>query len=62
MRASIARAVRAVVQPRSCSGALNPNPGSEGTTTENARAGSPPCAAGSVSGPIMSRKSRTEPG
>ena len=40
------------------SGAENPTPGSDGTTTSKDRRGSPPWAAGSVSGPITSRKSQ----
>ena len=39
-----------------------PWPGTEGATTWKASAGSPPCALGSVSGPMTSRNSATEPG
>ncbi len=56
------RATRAIVQPRSTSGVLKPKPGIDGMTTENASSALPPWATGSVSGPIMSRKSMIEPG
>src|SRR5690606_6311291 len=46
----------------SLSGVLKPNPGIEGMTTWKASSARPPWATGSVSGPIMSRKSRNEPG
>jgi hypothetical protein len=59
MSVSKARATRARVQPRSVTGVLNPNPGREGTTTWKASSARPPCATGSTSGPIMSRKSVT---
>src|SRR5581483_8717137 len=39
-----------------------PKPGSEFTTTSNASSAAPPKRAGSVSGPIASRNSNTEPG
>ena len=39
-----------------------PNPGSDGTTTWNASAASPPCAIGSASGPTTFSISTTEPG
>ncbi len=54
--------MRPSVQPVSVSGPENPYPGSDGITRWNAWAGSPPDAAGSVSGPIRSRNSTTEPG
>ena len=54
--------VRTVFQPAWTTGVLNPNPGIEGTTTWNASSARPPCASGSVSGPIMSRNSANEPG
>jgi hypothetical protein len=57
-----AAAVRCVLQPRSFSGAENANPGSEGMTRSKAIEGSAPCARGSVSGPIRSVNSMTEPG
>ena len=41
---------------------LNPYPGSDGTTTSNASAASPPCAGGSVSGPRTCSNSRNDPG
>jgi len=40
----------------------NPNPGSDGTTTSNESAASPPNETGSVSGPISFRKSTIELG
>ena len=40
----------------------NPYPGSDGMTTSKASAGSPPCARGSVSGPITLRNSTGELG
>ena len=40
------------------SGEEKPKPGSDGTTTSNASAGSPPYAAGSASGPMTLRKSQ----
>ena len=39
-----------------------PKPGTDGTTTSKASSGEPPKRAGSVSGPIASRNSKTEPG
>ena len=57
-----AAAVRWVPQPLWASGAEKANPGSEGMTRSKATAGSRPCARGSVSGPMMSRYSATEPG
>ena len=39
-----------------------PKPGIDGTTTSNASSGDPPKRAGSVSGPIASTNSNTEPG
>ena len=42
-------------------GPEKPCPGSDGTTTSNASAASPPWAGGSVKGPIMSMNSATEP-
>ena len=44
------------------SGTEKPKPGSDGTTTSNASAGSPPNAAGSVSGPITLWKSQNVQG
>ena len=49
-------------QPGSASGPESPWPGSDGTTTWKASAGSPPWARGSVRGPISSRNSTTDPG
>ena len=46
----------------SSAAAENANPGSEGITRSKATAGSRPCARGSVSGPMTSRYSATEPG
>src|SRR2546422_8660302 len=40
----------------------NPNPGIDGTTTSNASSADPPYFAGSLSEPIASRNSNTEPG
>ena len=56
------RATRAIVQPAPFTGVLNPKPGIDGITTWKASSALPPCASGSVSGSIMSRKSRNEPG
>jgi hypothetical protein len=41
---------------------LKPYPGSDGATTWKASAGSPPCAAGSLSGPITFMNSTVDPG
>ena len=49
-------------QPGWRTGVENPYPGSEGTTTWNASAGSPPCEPGSASGPITRRNSTGELG
>ncbi len=43
-------------------GPENAYPGSDGSTTSNASAASPPCATGSVSGPMTARNSTNEPG
>jgi hypothetical protein len=59
MSAAHARATRAVSQPGSRVGPENPTPGRDGTTRWKASPGSPPCARGSVSGPIRSRYSTT---
>ena len=56
-----APAMRIGSQP-GCSGCENPNPGIDGITTWNASDGSSPCAAGSVSGPMMSANSTNDPG
>src|SRR5712671_5006806 len=40
----------------------NPNPGIDGTTTSNASSADPPTLAGSVSGPMTSWNSSTDPG
>jgi len=45
-------ATRAVLKPVSRGASENPNPGTDAATTWKARAGSPPCARGSVSGPM----------
>jgi hypothetical protein len=45
-------AVRCEFTPVTVSGVNQPKPGSDGTTTSKASAGSPPCAAGSASGPM----------
>ena len=60
--AANAFAIRALSQPGSVVGPEKPYPGRDGTTTWNARDGSPPCARGSVSGPIIPANSSTEPG
>src|SRR5690606_16970633 len=57
-RACDARVAPAGLAPRR----REPNPGSEGTTTWNASAGSPPWRRGSASGPTTSSISTTEPG
>ncbi len=62
MSTAHARAVRIVVQSRSWVGPENPNPGIDGITRWNASRGSAWWDAGSVSGPMMSRNSATEPG
>ena len=62
MSVSHAFATRALSQPVSLVGPENPYPGIDGITTSNASAASPPCETGSVSGPITSRNSATEPG
>ena len=61
---SFARAVAILLlfQPVPASGPENPNPGNDGITRWKASAGSPPWAAGSVSGPMTSRNSANEPG
>jgi hypothetical protein len=58
------QSVAVVVSPIGLSLGLeeNPNPGTEGTTTSKASSGEPPKREGSVSGPIASRNSKTEPG
>ena len=55
-------AVRPTPQPGWVVGPDQPKPGSDGAMTWKASAGSPPWAAGSVSGPITFRNSTTEPG
>ena len=63
MSVAHASATRRGPQPRSCGRARRTrSPGSTGTTTWNASAGSPPWARGSDSGPMISRNSTTEPG
>ncbi len=62
MSSAQTRPMRARVQPVSCTGPENPNPGRAGMITWKASAGSPPCAPGSVSGPMTSRNSAIEPG
>ena len=57
MSAAQALATRALFQPGSCVGPENAYPGTDGITTSNASAASPPCRVGSVSGPIRSRNS-----
>ena len=57
-----ATAMRPMSQPGLVGLSEKPNPGMEGTTTWKASAGDPPCATGSVSGPITSRNSNTDPG
>jgi hypothetical protein len=53
INAANAFAIRALSQPGSVAGPEKPYPGRDGTTTWNARDGSPPCDRGSVSGPII---------
>ena len=62
MSCTYAAAMRRGCQPSSWVGPENAKPGSDGAITWKASAGSPPCARGSVSGPITSRNSTTEPG
>src|SRR5580693_2341129 len=57
-----ALAMRDTVHPVSVGFWENPNPGSDGTTTSNESAASPPNETGSVSGPISFRNSTIEPG
>src|ERR1700722_7642596 len=54
--------MRDTVHPVSVGFWENPNPGSDGTTTSNESAASPPNETGSVSGPISFRNSTIEPG
>ena len=54
--------MRGTVHPVSVGLPENPNPGSDGTTTSNESAASPPNETGSVSGPISFRNSTIEPG
>src|SRR6266705_2707007 len=62
MTSAQAAPIRRGVQPRSVVGPENPKPGRDGMTRWKAMsAGSAPCARGSVSGPITSRNSATEP-
>ena len=49
-------------QPVSAGSAEKPKPGSDGSTRSNASPAEPPCAAGSVSGPMTPSNSITEPG
>jgi len=62
MSSANAPAILKLSQPGSRVGPENPKPGNEGITRWKASAGSPPCERGSVSGPITSRNSTTEPG
>ncbi len=66
MRVSYACATAAIVQSpppgAGAIGVLKPKPGIDGTTTWNASSARPPCATGSVSGPMRSRNSANEPG
>jgi hypothetical protein len=55
----MAPVIRATSQPGSEVGPENPNPGSEGATTEKASAASPPWARGSASRPMTSWSSTT---
>ena len=54
--------MRDTVHPVSVGFRENPNPGSDGMTTSNESAASPPNDTGSVSGPISFRNSTIEPG
>src|SRR5580698_7575545 len=54
--------MRDTVHPVSVGFWENPNPGSDGTTTSNESAASPPNETGSVSGPISFRNSTIKPG
>ena len=49
-------------QPTSAGSAEKPKPGSDGSTRSNASSVRPPCAAGSVSGPMTPSSSMIEPG
>src|SRR3982750_2766812 len=53
---------RSRFQPDSVGRSEKPKPGSEGITTSNASSALPPCAVGSVSGPMSLICSKTEPG
>jgi len=55
-------ALRACVHPGAAGDPEKPWPGMEGITTSNATDESPPCALGSVSGPMRSRSSTNDPG
>ena len=55
-------AIHGMPRPRVDGLSLNPYPGSDGQTTWKASAASPPCATGSVNGPITSRNSTVGPG
>ena len=54
--------MRQKLTPGTVSGDENPNPGSDGTTTSKASAGSPPWAAGSDRGPMTLWKSQNVQG
>jgi hypothetical protein len=54
--------MRDTVHPVSVGFWEKPSPGSDGTTTSNESAASPPNETGSVSGPISFRNSTIEPG
>jgi hypothetical protein len=57
-RTAQARATRSAFHPRSAGFSEKAKPGSEGMTTSKASLVVPPCAVGSVSGPITCRKRR----
>ena len=54
--------MRCVPQPGRVGLPLKPKPGSDGQTTWKASSGLPPCATGSVSGPMTLKNSTTDPG
>src|SRR5262249_5081515 len=62
MSSAHAFAVRPSSQPSSDGSPESPYPGTDGSTRWKASSALPPCAVGSVSGPIVSRGSITEPG
>ena len=62
MSSAKAAAILTGPHPGAVVGPENPYPGIDGATTWNASAGSPPCAAGSDSGPMTLTNSKIDPG